>query len=329
MRRGKAALVGRRDGAGAVRLRVVGRLHVHDGDLRPGRRSPSPSAAVVGGDPLTLRTPQGVVHGTTDRRAPGRSSASPSPRRRSARCGGGRRSRPPAGRRRCRPPTSPPPAPRSCPSSTPSRAARTACTPTSTRPRRCRPAPARPGVDLRRRVPVGSSTDDTVANYGRRRASWRSASTTAWVPRVPGPAGPGRPGPAARDREPRPARPAGRPPVGSGDIAAYGGDPGQVTIYGESAGGMSVCAQLVSPASGRPLRAGHHRERPLHPARTAAGRRRDARGRRWPTALGCPPPPGELACMRSRPAEQVIGPCHPTRRSSSARAPSGARWPTA
>src|SRR5262249_35672331 len=33
------------------------------------------------------------------------------------------------------------------------------------------------------------------------------------------------------------------------NIGGFGGDPNKVTIAGESAGGISVCAQLVSPAA--------------------------------------------------------------------------------
>ena len=98
------------------------------------------------------------------------------------------------------------------------------------------------------------------------------------------------------------------------NAAAFGGDPGNVTIFGESAGGISVCAHVTSPVS-----AGL-----FHRAITQSGpcsflitplRDEDARapvqsaasqGRLFAQALGCDAAADVVACMRSRSVEQVL-----------------------
>ncbi len=89
------------------------------------------------------------------------------------------------------------------------------------------------------------------------------------------------------------------------NIAAYGGDPRQVTIYGESAGGISVCAQLVSPASAglfeRAITESGPCTLPAQPLATA-----EHQGTTLATTLGCPIGPGELACLRAAPPQRVI-----------------------
>jgi para-nitrobenzyl esterase len=89
------------------------------------------------------------------------------------------------------------------------------------------------------------------------------------------------------------------------NIAAYGGDPHQVTIYGESAGGISVCAQLVSPASAglfqRAITESGPCTLPAQPLATA-----EHQGTTLATALGCPTDAAELACIRTKPVRQVI-----------------------
>jgi para-nitrobenzyl esterase len=90
------------------------------------------------------------------------------------------------------------------------------------------------------------------------------------------------------------------------NIHAFGGDPANVTIFGESAGGNSVCVHLVSPAS----RGLFHRgisESGLcasgYASASLAGA--ETAGAVLATALGCDGA-GALACLRDKSIEEVF-----------------------
>ena len=87
------------------------------------------------------------------------------------------------------------------------------------------------------------------------------------------------------------------------NIARFGGDPENVTIAGESAGGLSVLAQMVSPgARGLFQRAIVQsgtfalNQRPLATA--------EAAGQTFATAVGCPDQ--TAACLRSVPVSDLV-----------------------
>lgn len=92
------------------------------------------------------------------------------------------------------------------------------------------------------------------------------------------------------------------------NAAAFGGDPGNVTIFGESAGGMSVCTQLASPlAQGLFHRAiiqsGSCARSPLSPPDRELAFQRSAD---YAASLGCHDPHTRLNCLRALPVEKLL-----------------------
>jgi para-nitrobenzyl esterase len=89
----------------------------------------------------------------------------------------------------------------------------------------------------------------------------------------------------------------------------FGGDPANVTVFGESAGAISVCLHVVSPL-GKGL---FHRAlsesgtctlvtTPLHDPGTPAEDSAEERGKRFMTEVGC----SDLACLRAKPVDDLL-----------------------
>ncbi len=88
--------------------------------------------------------------------------------------------------------------------------------------------------------------------------------------------------------------------------AAFGGDPANVTLFGESAGGMSICGHLYSPRSTALFERAVMQSGPCEQAGIPKARA-VAQGNDLATALHCDTGADVLACMRALPAATVFG----------------------
>lgn len=89
------------------------------------------------------------------------------------------------------------------------------------------------------------------------------------------------------------------------NAAAFGGDPGNITIFGESAGSVNVCAVLAAPSARGLVQRAVMQSGPClwpFPAMAAAERTGEA----FAAQLGCTDPATVLGCLRATPVERVL-----------------------
>jgi para-nitrobenzyl esterase len=97
------------------------------------------------------------------------------------------------------------------------------------------------------------------------------------------------------------------------NIEAFGGDPANVTIFGESAGAASVCAHMASPLAGGLFQRAIGESgscimlsTPLLDDPSQSHESAVSLGKRVAEALGCDAAPDAAACLRDKPTKDVL-----------------------
>ncbi len=88
------------------------------------------------------------------------------------------------------------------------------------------------------------------------------------------------------------------------NIASFSGDPAKVTLFGESAGGISTCAHLVSPQSKGLFQRAIIQSGPCDTGTEKA--KAMAQGADFLAAIGCDADADPVACARAKPVEDVM-----------------------